>query len=48
MSLLFSNEILDFFERNKDHTKIVLSHYGDALSVKIDEIEKQLKEKCSD
>lgn len=44
-TILINDEILDFFERNKDHTKIVLSHYGDELSVKIDEIEKQLKER---
>lgn len=35
-------DILDLFEKNKECTKVVLSNYGENLSVKIEAIEKEL------
>ena len=41
-SLNIPEEVLDFFENNKEHTRIILSNYGPDLSVKIDDIEREL------
>ncbi len=41
-SLNIPEEVLDFFENNKEHTRIILSNYGADLSVKIDDIEREL------
>ncbi len=41
-SLNIPEEVLDFFESNKEHARIILSNYGEDLSVKIDDIEKEL------
>lgn len=41
-TLEIPDEILDLFEQNKDKTKIVLSNYGEQLSVKIESIEEKL------
>lgn len=37
--------ILEIFERNRSHTRIVLSDYGSSLSTKIKQIEEKLKER---
>lgn len=39
------DEILDWFEEHKKETKVVLSNYGEKLSVKIDSIEEKLKKR---
>lgn len=36
------DDILDLFEKNREKTKIVLSNYGEELSIKISSIEKKL------
>ena len=35
------DDILDLFEKNREKTKIVLSNYGEELSIKISSIEKK-------
>ena len=38
-------EVLDLFELHKENTKVILSNYGEELSVKINSIEKELKKR---
>ena len=39
------DELLDLFELHKEETKVVLSNYGEKLSVKIDSIEEKLRQR---
>ena len=39
------DELLDLFELHKEETKVVLSNYGEKLSVKIDSVEEKLRQR---
>lgn len=44
-TIMIPDQILTLFEEHADHCKIVISNYGEHLSKKVDEIEKELKKR---